>query len=102
VQSSVTNYNSLGEAHEEATLAEGATGMSAWDADDIWDAGNLGCGELVVELRRRIRLLQPRQTFHLIANDPGAIEDIPAWCRLTGHALKQSGHPHYLIQRKDV
>ena len=76
--------------------------MSDWDADDKWDAGKLGCGELVAELRRRIRLLQPRQTFHLVASDPGAVEDIPAWCRLTGQALKQAGHPHYLIQRKDV
>jgi tRNA 2-thiouridine synthesizing protein A len=76
--------------------------MRAWDADDAWDAGHLGCGELVVELRRRIRLLQPRQTFHLIASDPGAVEDIPAWCRLTGHVLQQADHPHYLIQRKGV
>jgi tRNA 2-thiouridine synthesizing protein A len=75
--------------------------MSDWIADDTWDAGDLGCGELMVELRRRVRMLRPRQTIHLIANDPGAIEDIPAWCRLTGHALKRAGHPNYLIQRKD-
>jgi tRNA 2-thiouridine synthesizing protein A len=76
--------------------------MGDWSANDSWDAGDLGCGELVVELRRRVRMLLPRQTLHLVANDRGAIEDIPAWCRMTGHILKQAGHPNYLIQRKDV
>jgi tRNA 2-thiouridine synthesizing protein A len=76
--------------------------MSDWSADDTWDAGDLGCGELMVELRRRVRIIRPRQTIHLVANDPGAIEDIPAWCRLTGHVLKQADHPDYLIERKDV
>ena len=76
--------------------------MTDWCADDSWDAGDLGCGELMVELRRRVKMLRPRQTIHLIANDPGAVEDIPAWCRLKGHALKQAGRPHYLIERKDL
>jgi tRNA 2-thiouridine synthesizing protein A len=75
--------------------------MADWTADASWDAGDLGCGELVIDLRQRVKKLRPRQMFHLVATDPGAIEDIPAWCRLTGHALKQAEHPNYLIQRKD-
>jgi tRNA 2-thiouridine synthesizing protein A len=75
---------------------------NAASADATWDAGDLGCGELVIELRRRINSLQPRQTLHLIALDPGAREDIPAWCRLTGHTLKRVDHPHYLIERKET
>jgi tRNA 2-thiouridine synthesizing protein A len=74
--------------------------MAVWTADESWDAGDLGCGELVIDLRQRIRKLLPQQMFHLVANDPGAVEDIPAWCRLTGHLLKQAEHPNYLIQRK--
>jgi len=76
--------------------------MDDWHADTTWDAGELGCGELVVELRRRIRLLLPRQSIHLISSDPGAIEDIPAWCRLTGHTLKVADPPDFLIERKDL
>jgi tRNA 2-thiouridine synthesizing protein A len=76
--------------------------MSNWHADTTWDAGALGCGELVVELRRRIKLLLPKQSIHLIACDPGAIEDIPAWCRLTGHILKAANPPAYLIERKEL
>lgn len=77
--------------------------MTDWNtvnADETWDAGELGCGELVAELRRRVKLLEPRQTFHLITRDPGAVLDIPAWCRLTGHQLRQADHPHYIIVRK--
>lgn len=75
-----------------------------WDAanaDEKWDAGDLGCGELIGELRRRVKALQPHQTIHVIAKDLGAPLDIKAWCRLTGHALKQAQHPDYLIERKE-
>ena len=69
--------------------------------DAEWDAGDMGCGELILELRTRMRALRPGQILHLVARDPGAIEDLPAWCRLTGHRLKRAEHPTYLIQRKE-
>lgn len=77
--------------------------MKDWEgvtADETWNAGAMGCGELVAELRRRVKQLQPRQTLHLIAQDTGALEDIPAWCRITGNALILADHPNYLIERK--
>lgn len=76
------------------------TSQQEFASDAFWDAGEMGCGELVLDLRLRMKRLQPKQTFHLIAHDPGAVEDIPAWCRLTGHALKRAEHPNYLIERK--
>jgi len=74
---------------------------NATNADETWDAGDLGCGELISELRRRVKVLQPRQTIHVIAKDLGAPLDIQSWCRLTGHALRQAAHPNYLIERKE-
>ena len=71
---------------------------SNYDAE--WDAGNLGCGDLVLELRNKINILKPGQIFKLRATDSGAPEDLPAWCRLTGHALIGFQHPIYLIKRK--
>jgi len=68
--------------------------------DDRWDAGDLGCGELVVLLFLRLRALPPGATFLLTATDPGARHDIPAWCRLTGHRLEVAEPPNYLIVRK--
>jgi tRNA 2-thiouridine synthesizing protein A len=52
-----------------------------------WDAGTLGCGELLVELRRRMRDQPPGTVLRVISADPGAPEEIPAWCRLTGTGL---------------
>jgi len=65
-----------------------------------WDAGDLGCGELVLELKLRLKALEPGQLFHLTARDAGAPEDLPAWCRLTGHRLVRQSAPDYWIERR--
>ena len=79
---------------------EHAAPTSAPAFADEWDAGDLGCGELVIELRLRLRRLAPLAVFRLIARDAGAPADLPAWCRLTGHTLVAANHPEYFIQRR--
>ena len=69
--------------------------------DAEWNAGDLGCGELVLELWGRMQGLAPGGVLRLIARDPGAPADIPAWCRLTGHVLVSDVPPVYLIRRKE-
>jgi tRNA 2-thiouridine synthesizing protein A len=66
-----------------------------------WNAGDLGCGELVLELRGRMQALAPNGVLRLVATDPGAPADIPAWCRMTGHVLIGEHPPVYLIRRKE-
>lgn len=66
---------------------------------DAWDAGDMGCGEVIILLRTRMRNLSPGEVFKLTATDIGAPEDIPAWCRLTGRRLLQAQHPHYWIEQ---
>jgi tRNA 2-thiouridine synthesizing protein A len=68
--------------------------------DKEWDAGDLGCGELVLQLSQRLKELDSGQVLKLKAKDPGALEDLPAWCKLTGHKLLVSAHPEYWIQKK--
>ena len=68
--------------------------------DSEWDAGNMGCGDLVLELRLRMQRLQPGQILKLTATDSGAQEDLPAWCRMTKHTLLSSRHPVYFIKRE--
>lgn len=65
-----------------------------------WDAGEIGCGQLVVELRLRMERLAPGDELEIVANDPGAPTDLPAWCRMTGHTLLSAEHPVYVIQRR--
>ena len=67
--------------------------MTCWPAHDIlWNAGELGCGELVMELRMKMKAA-PGAVFKIIARDVGAIEDLPAWCRMTGHILLHHDGP---------
>ena len=76
--------------------------MSAQRTVDVgWDAGDLGCGDLVLELMTRVTAMAPGQVLRLVARDPGASADIPAWCRMTGHTLVEDAPPVYLIRRKD-
>ena len=76
-------------------------GDTAARVDAEWDAGETGCGELVIELRFRLDTMKPGQVMKLTARDPGARADIPAWCRMTGNALVGERPPVYLIQRKE-
>ncbi len=66
-----------------------------------WDAGDLGCGDLLLPLRGRMRALEAGQILRLVARDPSAPEDLPAWCGVTGHRLLHARHPTYWIQRRE-
>lgn len=74
--------------------------MNPPNTEPNWDAGDMGCGELVLALRTRLLALAPGTVFRLRTTDPAAPEDIPAWCRMTGHTLVSADHPIYLIRRK--
>ena len=69
--------------------------------DFEWDAADMGCGELVLELKRRLDRMRAGQILRVTARDPGARADMPAWCRLTGHRLLSEEHPVYLIRRRE-
>jgi tRNA 2-thiouridine synthesizing protein A len=69
--------------------------------DHEWDAGDMGCGELVFQLSIRLKPMRPGALLKLTARDLGVPEDLPAWCRLTGHRLTYADHPIYLIRRKE-
>lgn len=63
-----------------------------------FDGGETGCGELLLDLLLFTRRQPPASVIEVRALDPGAPLEIPAWCRLTGHALLSAAHPLYLIQ----
>ncbi|HZM80636.1 MAG TPA: hypothetical protein VFC19_33355 [Candidatus Limnocylindrales bacterium] len=64
-------------------------------------AGKL-CVTLLLELRDRIQCLPPATIVHLIATDPAAPIDLPAWCHLTGHEylgpLQGARPPTYVLR----
>ena len=60
----------------------------------------MGCGQLVMQLRRRMSDLEPGERLEVISQSPGAAVDLPAWCRMTGHRLIKAEHPLYTIERR--
>jgi len=56
-------------------------------ADHKLDAIGLACGDLVLKIFNEMKKVEPKKVLHVIAYDLGAIEDIPAWCRMQGHEL---------------
>ncbi len=73
------------------------------EADQVWDAGDLGCGHLLIELRRRLRAM-PGCILPLVALDPGAVEDIPSYCRITRNELvrmEPASHSFFIRSRLD-
>jgi tRNA 2-thiouridine synthesizing protein A len=66
-----------------------------------FNAGAMGCGELVLELRFKMNTLNAGDLIKVIAEDPGAPEDLPAWCNLTGHKMVFQNHPEYWIAKRE-
>jgi tRNA 2-thiouridine synthesizing protein A len=56
-------------------------------ADQVLDGGNTGCGELLMEMKLKMRRVPQGGILEVITLDPGAPEDLPAWCRLTGNQM---------------
>jgi tRNA 2-thiouridine synthesizing protein A len=41
----------------------------------------------VIRTQEKAQQLKPGDTLAVICTDPGAIHDIPAWCRVNGHEI---------------
>lgn len=65
-----------------------------------FDAAGKGCGQLIMELHKRVGAMQPGERLEVLAHDVGARVDLPAWCRMTGHTLVSAEHPVYVIERR--
>jgi tRNA 2-thiouridine synthesizing protein A len=66
------------------------------------DGADKLCVTLLLELRDRIQGLPAGTLVHLIATDPAAPIDLPAWCHLTGHQylgpLQDVQPPTYVLR----
>ena len=51
------------------------------------DARNLMCPMPVIRTQDKIAELQAGDTLEVTCTDPGALNDIPAWCRINGHTV---------------
>lgn len=51
--------------------------------------------------RGRAQELKVGDKLEVVAQSPGATVDLPALCRMTGHASVSADHPVYVIRRKE-
>lgn len=51
------------------------------------DARNLLCPLPVIRVQSKAQTLANGDILKVICTDPGALSDIPAWCRINGHSV---------------
>jgi len=56
-------------------------------ADHTLDCFGLLCPMPIIQTSEKIKEMEVGQVLEIIATDEGIKEDIPAWCRQTGHEL---------------
>ena len=69
--------------------------------DAVLDVGEKLCGELALLLRSELKGMEAGQVLLVVARDPAAPQDLPAWCEVTGHRMLKVEHPNYWIRRRD-
>jgi len=54
------------------------------------DARNLLCPMPVIRTQNKLAELLAGDILEVYCSDPGALHDIPAWCRIHGHEVLES------------
>jgi TusA-related sulfurtransferase len=72
-------------------------------ADLVVDARGLRCPLPVIRLAQAVRDAETTLVVEVLATDPAARADIPAWCRMRGHEYlgeraAESGHAAYRVR----
>lgn len=62
------------------------------------DARHLLCPMPVIRTQQAVAGLSPGDTLEVLATDPGALHDIPAWCRIHGHEVLASTREQQGVQ----
>lgn len=56
-------------------------------SDHSLDARRMLCPMPVIKTQDRVESLSKGDILNVTCTDPGAANDIPAWCRINGHKL---------------
>ncbi len=56
-------------------------------SESTLDARRMLCPMPVIRTQEKVEQLQVGDTLTVFCTDPGAIHDIPAWCRVNGHEV---------------
>ena len=53
----------------------------------VLDVRHLLCPMPVIKTQNKLKELRAGDVLSVISTDPGALSDIPAWCRIHGHEV---------------
>lgn len=54
------------------------------------NARRLLCPLPVIRTQDRVKRMAAGEQLEVICTDPGVMQDIPAWCRINGHAILET------------
>lgn len=54
------------------------------------DAKRMLCPMPVIRTQDKIKTLSKGDVLEVICTDPGALQDVPAWCRINGHKVLET------------
>ncbi len=68
------------------------------------DCRGLMCPMPIVKLAKQIKGMESGEVVELVSDDVGSKEDVPAWCKRTGHELletkEEDGEFYYYVKKK--
>jgi len=54
------------------------------------DAKRMLCPMPVIRTQDKIKTLNAGDVLEVVCTDPGALQDVPAWCRINGHKVLET------------
>jgi len=65
----------------------------------VIDARRLLCPMPVIRVQNRVAELSAGTLVEVVCSDPGALNDIPSWCRINGHRVVKTSRSEdeYLV-----
>jgi len=79
-------------------------GQAAPAADAVFDGRGQTCGTLEPAMKTHMRALESGQVLEVRVDDPAARLGVPAWSRLTGHALlaaiEDEGRTRFFLRKR--
>jgi TusA-related sulfurtransferase len=72
-------------------------------ADKTLDCVGLYCPMPIVKTAEKFKELKPGEVLEVVADDKGIKQDMPAWCKSTGHEFlgleEQGGEIHVFLKK---
>jgi len=69
----------------------------------VLDTFGLLCPIPIIKTAARVKLMNRGEILKVLSDDPGILEDMPAWCRTSGNELvgiEEHGEEYYVYIRK--